>query len=194
MDFQSLNQILGDLKIMERSPQQKQFQKLLECWEQVLGVMAAQTQPLYIERGVLYVATSSAALSQELSFRVPQLLQQLNQLLPIAIENIRFSAAQWHSIQKGKKSSGQTEGSEEINDWQGHPSMICGYEKSPLLNPTNKNENPQTVFQHWAEVVKGRSQDWPICPQCNSPTPPGEIERWSVCAICATKQWSETRG
>lgn len=189
MDFQSLNQILGYFKIMERSPQQKQFQKLLEYWEQVLGVMAAQTQPLYIERGVLYVATSSSALSQELSFRVPKLLQELNQLLPISLENMKFSAAQWHSIQKRRESRP----TEKLNNWQEHPSMICRSKKSHPINSTQNNPNPQTAFQNWAEAVKARCDDLPLCPQCQCPTPPGEIQRWSVCAICATKRWSEIR-
>ncbi|MGB3510346.1 MAG: DciA family protein [Microcoleaceae cyanobacterium] len=190
MDFQSLNQILGYLKIMERLPQQKQFQKLLECWEQVLGAIAPKTQPLHIDRGVLYVATSSPALSQELSFRIPKLLQQLNDLLPTPLENIRFSSAQWHSIRERR----QSRQIEKVNHWQRHPSMTDGYEKAPVVNPTDKNQNPQTVFQNWAKTVKARSQHLPLCPQCQSPTPPGEIQRWSVCAICATKQWSETRG
>jgi predicted nucleic acid-binding Zn ribbon protein len=185
MDFSSLNQILGYLKILERSPQQLQFQRLLECWEQVLGVMAAQTQLLYIERRVLYVATSSAALSQELSFRVPQILHKLNELLPTPLENIRFSNAQWHS----QPARGQSRQTEKVDDWHQHPSMISEYEKPPLANPTQKNQNPQTTFQSWAAAIKARSQYLPLCPQCQCPTPPGEIQRWSVCAICATKQW-----
>jgi predicted nucleic acid-binding Zn ribbon protein len=31
----------------------------------------------------------------------------------------------------------------------------------------------------------------PRCPQCQCPTPPGELERWSVCAVCATQRWQE---
>lgn len=190
MDFQSLNQILGYLKIMERSPQQKQFQKLLECWEEILGVIAAQTLPLYIERGVLYVATSSAALSQELSFRVPQILQKLNLLLPTPLENIRFSAAQWQTIRERSQSTQ----SENVNEWHHHPSMIGRSKKPDLINSIENNQNPQTTFENWAKAIKARSQKLPLCPQCQCPTPPGEIQRWSVCAICATKQWSETRG
>ncbi|NEQ41781.1 MAG: DUF721 domain-containing protein [Okeania sp. SIO3I5] len=182
MDFQSLNQILPSLKVMERSLQQKQFQKVMEFWEELLGVVAIKTKPLYIEREILYVATSSATLSQELSFRVPQLLQKLNHLLPEPLDNIRFSAAQWHTYYPQK--SGQT----EKNDWQEHPSMISRSEKQPLLKSTHKNQNPQTTFENWAIAVKTRSQGLPLCPQCQSPTPPGEIQRWSVCAICATKQ------
>ncbi|NES07251.1 MAG: DUF721 domain-containing protein [Okeania sp. SIO2F4] len=185
MDFQSLNQILGYLKIMERSPQQQHFQKLMECWEEVLGVMASQTKPLYIERGVLYVATSSAALSQELSFQVPQLLQKLKHLLSISLDDIRFSPAQWHT---GLPISQSTQA--EKDDWQEHPSMIPRLKKTPLANSTPKNQNPQTTFQNWAKAIQKRSQTLPLCPQCQSPTPPGEIQRWSVCAICATKQWS----
>ncbi len=170
---------------MERSPQQQDFQKLMECWEEVLGVMASQSKPLYIKRGVLYVATSSATLSQELRFRVPELLEKLNQLLSIPLNNIRFSTAQWHTRLPLSQST-QT----EKNDWQQHPSMIPQLKKPPLANSTPQNQNPQTTFQNWAKAIQNRSQTWPLCPQCQSPTPPGEIERWSVCAICATKQWS----
>ena len=186
MDFQSLNQILDYLQIMERSPQQQQFLKLMEYWEQVLGVMATQTKPLYIDRGVLYVATSSAALSQELSFRVPQLLDKLNHLLPKPLENIRFSAAHWHKIHSHK--SRQT----EKNDWLQHPSMIPQPQKPTLEDSTDKNQSPQATFQNWAKAIDTRFQDLPLCPQCQCPTPPGEIQRWSVCAICATKQWSSS--
>jgi len=184
MDFQSLDRILASLKIMERSPQKRQFQKVMECWEALLGVVAIKTTPLYIEREILYVATSNAALSQELSFRVPQLLQKLNHLLPEPLDNIRFSAAQWHTYHPTNR-SGQT----EENDYPRHPSMISESEKLPLLKSTHKNPNPQTTFENWAKAVKIRSQGLPLCPQCQSPTPPGEIQRWSVCGICATKHW-----
>ncbi|MCL2934020.1 MAG: DciA family protein [Trichodesmium sp. MAG_R03] len=184
MDFQSLNQILASLKIMEQLPQQKQFQKVMECWEELLGVMAIKTQPLYIKQEILYVATSSPTLSQELSFRVPQLLEKLNHLLSKPLDNIRFSAAQWHTYYSNK--SGQNQN----NDWLEHPSMISKSEKLTLLKSTHKNQNPQTTFENWAKAIKTRSQILPMCPQCQCPTPPGEIERWSVCAICATKQWS----
>ncbi|MGD1716224.1 DciA family protein [Hydrocoleum sp. CS-953] len=185
MDFQSLNHILGNLKIMERSPQQQHFLKLTESWEQILGVMARETKPLYIERRVLYVATSSAALSQELRFLVPQLLEKLNHLLSIPLDDIRFSPARWHNHYPLNQSL-----QNEKNDWQKHPSMIPQLNPPSLANSTPKNQNPQTTFQNWAKAIKNRSQSLPLCPQCQSPTPPGEIERWSVCAICATKQWS----
>ncbi|MEB3343656.1 DciA family protein [Okeania sp.] len=182
MGFQSLNHILSSLKIIERSPAQQDFQKLREYWEEVLGAMASQTQPLYIERGVLYVATSSAALSQELSFRVPQLLPKLNHFLSIPLDNIRFSAAQWHTHFPLSQDN-QT----EKNDWQQHPSMIPQLTKTSLVDTTPTNQNPQTTFPNWAKAIQKRSQGLPLCPQCQSPTPPGEIQRWSVCAICATK-------
>ena len=185
MNFQSLNQILNYLKIMERSPQQQQFQKLVECWGKVLGNRNTQTKPLYIKQGILYVATSSPALSQELSFQVPQLLQTLNQLLPTPLDNIRFSTAQWYTSPTQNQSN-QT----EEDDWLRHPSRISRPQKIPLLKSTDKHQHPRTAFQYWAKSVKTRSQTLPLCPQCQCPTPPGEIERWSVCAICAPKQWS----
>ncbi|MGD1808869.1 DciA family protein [Dapis sp. BLCC M126] len=185
MNFQSLNQILGYLKIMERSPQQQDFQKLMECWEQVLGVMASKTRPLYIKQGVLYVATYSAAWSQELRFQVPEILEKLKHLLSIPLDDIQFSPAQWHTHLPINQSN-QT----EKNDWQQHPSMIPPLKEPLPRNSTPKNQNPQSTFQNWAKAIQNRSQTLPLCPQCQSPTPPGEIQRWSVCAICATKRWS----
>ncbi|NEP50291.1 MAG: DUF721 domain-containing protein, partial [Moorea sp. SIO3C2] len=32
-------------------------------------------------------------------------------------------------------------------------------------------------------------QNLPLCPQCKCPTPPGELQRWDVCGLCAIKQW-----
>jgi predicted nucleic acid-binding Zn ribbon protein len=37
--------------------------------------------------------------------------------------------------------------------------------------------------------MRSRSQQLPLCPHCQCPTPAGELERWQMCSICATKHW-----
>ncbi len=34
-------------------------------------------------------------------------------------------------------------------------------------------------------------QETILCPQCQCPTPPKELDRWSCCALCASKKWSQ---
>jgi predicted nucleic acid-binding Zn ribbon protein len=34
--------------------------------------------------------------------------------------------------------------------------------------------------------MRSRGQTLPLCPQCQSPTPPGELARWTVCGVCMT--------
>jgi predicted nucleic acid-binding Zn ribbon protein len=45
------------------------------------------------------------------------------------------------------------------------------------------------AFHHWEAQMRSRSRNFPLCPQCNSPTPLGELARWTVCSLCVTKQW-----
>jgi predicted nucleic acid-binding Zn ribbon protein len=78
---------------------------LLRCWEQVVPSNTAQhSRPLYLHRGVLSVATSSAAWAQTLSLGRYQLIQKLTPLLGASLQDIRFSPAQWT---RSKNSSGR---------------------------------------------------------------------------------------
>ena len=187
MSFQSLEQLLSSEKVIQLSPEQKQFQCLLSCWSEVMGAAANLTRPLNIHRGILSVATSSAALSQELTFKAPQILQQLNQLLPAPLDKIRFSAALWHSGSYGSSSA-----SMEDNPVDKHPSTIPAgnVPVRKLSTPPLRTKDPEVAFQNWAAEIRRRSQHLPLCPQCQSPTPSGELQRWSVCALCATKEFS----
>jgi predicted nucleic acid-binding Zn ribbon protein len=93
LHFNSVEQILTQL---EQQPGWE-YRQLLQCWERTVNQnIAQQTRPLYINRQVLYVATSSAARSQELSFQRYTLLKRLNKQLTFALKDIRFSSSQWH--------------------------------------------------------------------------------------------------
>lgn len=181
MSFQSIPEILETLQI-ETLYQKQPLQQLLDSWQEVVGkVIATHTQPVSIERDVLWVATSSAAWAQNLTFERPRLLKKLNKILPTPLVDIRFSTARW---QTNKKKPSQQPGISSAE----HPSYLGNNSNhNPNLNSMPKN--PQAAFANWAETIKSRSQYLPLCPNCQSSTPKGELERWGVCSICAAKSF-----
>ncbi|MBF2015108.1 MAG: DUF721 domain-containing protein [Rivularia sp. T60_A2020_040] len=181
MSFESIPEILEILQI-ETLYQQQPLQRLLNCWEEVVGkVIATHTQPISIEREVLWVATSSAAWAQNLTFERQRLLKKLNKILPTPLVDIRFSTARWQRTKK--KSFPQQNISPES-----HPSYL-GNILDSNQNIHSLPKNAHTAFANWAQTIKTRSQFLPLCPKCKSPTPKGELERWGVCSICAAKSF-----
>ncbi|MBE9207377.1 DUF721 domain-containing protein [Nostoc sp. LEGE 06077] len=181
MSWKSVNDILGFLEQQARW-QEQPLPKVLHFWAEVVGVVAAKhTQPLVIQRDVLRVATSSAAWAQNLAFKRQIILLKLNEKLPTPLVDIRFSTAGWQhpSATPPQPLTGSP---------QEHPSYLGNLSNVPPdASPTR--ENPQSAFGLWAEKMQVRSHGLPLCPQCQSPTPPGELQRWQVCAICASKQF-----
>lgn len=184
MSFKSLDRILDALQKQARWEEQP-FQRLLKCWPEAVGAaVTAHTQPLSIQRGVLWVATSSAAWAQTLTFERQRILQKLNVQLPSPLVDIRFSTAGW---QRSKDSTEQA--NQPHHQLLLHPSCLMNASRVPKASVTPDDHNPNAAFQHWVKVTQARAHGLPLCPQCHSPTPPGELQRWSVCSICAAKQW-----
>lgn len=189
MSFKSLPQLLNSISNQESWRGRQQFQKLLACWFDVVGAaVAAQTRPVGIQRRVLQVATSSAAWAQNLAFERHRILEKLNQRLELDLTDIRFSTAHW---QIEFRQTGDENLSEAVILWREHPSRITGLPRSPQpLTP----RDPQAAFRNWARAVRAQTQHLPLCPCCQSPSPEGELIRWSVCSLCAAQQFgSESR-
>ncbi|MBF2021777.1 MAG: DUF721 domain-containing protein [Hydrococcus sp. C42_A2020_068] len=185
MSFDSLDRILEALEKQADWEIQQQYRHLLQCWETVVDPkVVRQTRPLYIARNVLWVATSSSVWAQNLSFQRYSLLKKLNALLSEPLTDIRFSTAQWHNSKRLTDSAPKSISQEK------HPSAIEMISQPPLTELPKAGKTPEAAFQSWAAVIGARSQNLPLCPRCQSPTPPGELERWSVCAHCIAKQWS----
>jgi predicted nucleic acid-binding Zn ribbon protein len=185
MSFKSINNLLSLLENQLGLQGLQQFSSVLECWSQVVGaVVASQTRPLAISRGVLLVATSSSALSNNLFLERQKILAKVNAHLPSPLADIHFSTARWHN---DSRLLGSANSYSEVS-FSKHPSRIENA-ASPPPSKTPQIKDPMVAFQHWAEVVRERSQHLPLCPQCQRPTPVGEIDRWGVCALCAPKQW-----
>ena len=182
MSLKSVNDILGVLE-QQAKWQEQPFARLLQCWTEVVGaVVAAHTRPLSIQRDVLRVATSSAAWAQNLTFGRQALLLKLNQKLSTGLVDIRFSTAEWRRLPEVVQQSAAILPQE-------HPSYL-GDVSSPSHDGTPTIENANTAFGNWAKKIQARSHGLPVCPQCQCPTPPGELQRWLVCSFCAAKQLS----
>lgn len=70
-------------------------QEILGIWAQVVGEeVAARTQPLRVDRGVLYVRVDHSAWLQELHFMEKEILKKLKEKAPdIELVRIRFGAS-----------------------------------------------------------------------------------------------------
>lgn len=193
MTLKSLNTVLNRLQHQYKRQGQEQFQRVMQCWPEVVGpVVAAQTRPLNLYRGVLKVATSSAAWSQNLIFERQRIITKLNQIAALTVTDIRFSPAQWHDTPTTSFPGEQFQ--QEL--WQSHPSRAGDATRliiKPSANPDDRDRaTPLSAFQGWAQAMRSRSRQFPLCPECQCPTPIGELQRWQVCAICAAKRWSRT--
>ena len=176
MSFQPLQQLLGSLETQLKRPEEKQLQQVIRRWAEVVGtIVSQQTRPIALQRGTLKVATSNAVWSQNLVFERQRILEKLNATLSTPIADIRFSTTDWHKVEL-------VEEAPEI--WAEHPSRV-----EPVFCKLNKAETPEAAFQNWLMVMQHRGDRLPLCPQCQCPTPIGELERWSVCAVCVTKRW-----
>ncbi|MEL7245260.1 MAG: DciA family protein, partial [Cyanobacteria bacterium J06573_2] len=170
MSFESIPKILEQLQL-EALYKQQPLQKLLDCWEEVVGkVVSTHTQPISIERDILWVATSGAVWAQNLTFERQRLLKKLNKKLPTPLVDIRFSTARWQHTKK--KSSRQP-----IISSQEHPSYLeNNLKQNQNQNLEGQPKSPDTAFTNWAQAIKTRHSNLPLCPNCQSPTPKGELQ------------------
>jgi predicted nucleic acid-binding Zn ribbon protein len=183
MSFKSLDNLLT---ILQQQPQWESYhyyRQVLTIWETVLDpAILSYTKPLAIRRQVLWVATLSPVWAQNLTLQRYGLLKKLNSQLTQPLNDIRFSAAQWHQVEqlKNLQSSNPLEQSETYSTFLTTLSFPDETEKAPA-------KSPEEAFQRWAKVLQSRSEQLPPCPRCQAPVLPQELERWSICGNCATK-------
>ncbi len=199
--FKPLNHILD---VIENQPgwlTQQQFRLILRQWTEVVGeTVADHTRPTGIDRQVLWVATSSPVWAQELGYKRQMILRKLSHLLTqkfgppaqIALTDIKFSPKYWQHPNFNTKNP-------EPNLAQ-HPSYLPPlpasspadlFTESPTdLAQSSRPEPEERLSQSWWQKIQARSTHLPLCPQCQCPTPPGELDRWQCCSLCATKKWA----
>jgi len=188
--MKSLQTVLSGLQHQYKRQGQYQLQRVIACWPDVVGpVVAAQTRPTNVYRGALKVATSSATWAQNLVFERQRILAKLNQALSFEITDIRFSPAQWQDTPLASFPGAHFQ--QEL--WQSHPSRCSELGQASLSQGRSEARDrttPLAAFGEWAVAMQARSRQFPLCPECQCPTPTGELQRWQVCAICAAKRWS----
>jgi len=201
MDIQPLTGILSGIGSGSEWDQQRQFRQLIEQWPTLVGDSVAQHScPLEILNGVLQVATSTAVWAQNLSFERRRILKKLNQRSQFQVLNlkdIRFSTAQWHNR---PGSSGAIAVDTRLNShqqqlqWQQHPSRLPALKQNTdAAAPVEPAPSAAEAFAHWAYRRQQQVSQVPACPQCKSPSPAGELQRWGVCAFCMTRHWQEEK-
>jgi len=84
--------ILGQVMAHRGIAQQQSTTELSETWSQVVGVLfAGHTRLGSLKRGVLEVHVANSMISQQLSFKKQNILQQLQERLPNnKIRDLRF--------------------------------------------------------------------------------------------------------
>lgn len=188
MHFDSLENILNQLEQQPGWEKFRDYRQLLKCWDNTVNQNTAKyTRPLYINRQVLWVATSSAARAQELSFQRYTLLKRLNKQLPFTLKDIRFSASGWH-----------------VSTYETHHSEIMfranqqkSEQKSQSISGKRAIDRPSAstrakiAAQRWLDKLNQNSSSWLSCPGCNAPTSTKEIKRWNLCYLCVSQKWSQ---
>jgi predicted nucleic acid-binding Zn ribbon protein len=152
----------------------RQYRQIIECWQQVVNQQVLKnTKPLYQEREILYVATSSAVWAQELSLQRYFLVKKLNNQLSFTLKDIRFSPASWHHKPK-----------QEVVKI---PLPEINLQK--YKTETEPNIDAKTAVESWLNNIKSNSQNLATCPQCQSLTTQAELTRWGVCRYCIAQKW-----
>ncbi|MEL4895984.1 DUF721 domain-containing protein [Crocosphaera sp. Alani8] len=181
MSLSSLDRLL---QVMAKRPQWDEYRRyveICEIWSTIVPKPAAShSQPLYVQRDMLWISTSSSVWAQQLSFQSYSLLKQLNHRLSASpLHKLRFSPAQWHN-----------------HPSQQHPSYVTTkqnlFAHTDGVSPIEKSitTTPEEAFQRWTTAIAHHLQHLQLCPQCHRPTPDIELERWSKCYLCITQHWS----
>jgi len=178
MSFHSLEKLIADLERQPGWERYRLFQQTLQSWSDLVGPnLARVSRPVKIDRNVLYVATSSSVIAQDLTMRRYDLLERIKGHLQADFVDMRFSTAKWRATRP--KSPPQ-----EVVD-RVEPNI-----PPPALNSNLSDPNPQIALDRLANIIRQRSRDLPLCPSCQAPTPIAELNRWQVCACCAARNWS----
>lgn len=178
--MQPLQQVLRDLQQQSGWQTQQQFQLLQQLWLEIVGpVVAAQTRPAALtEQGVLKVATASSVWAHNLSFERQRLLAKLNLHLPKPLTGLYFTTSLWQMDAPIPASDAALP-----QPFPSHQSSL-----PTTQPPPSPPKDPLVAFQRWSTQIQTRSQQLPLCPHCQCPTPIAEMQRWQRCSLCAARR------
>jgi predicted nucleic acid-binding Zn ribbon protein len=189
MALEGLDGLIKGLEQQESWQVQKQFRLVLLHWPKSVGFAVARiTRPIGIQRGTLYVATSTAAWAQTLSYERFNILNKLNRYQKQPLKGMRFSTAQWAQTTPASQAKSLSENPAAQGRLAHHPSYIGHIPSLPSL-PVGIAQTPKESFQRWANTMQQMQLNQALCPRCQCHCPQGELDRWACCALCATKRW-----
>ncbi len=189
MSFHSVENLLSAIEQQPRWEKYRLYRKILQSWSSLVGPNLAKVcRPLCIDRNILYIATSSSVVAQDLTMKRPQLLKKFNQFLATNFDDLRFSPAKWHNFKTNRQQQQTEPVSSRIEDLEAIPEELSP--NSPQLKLDLDND-PSIALDRLIKVIQQRSRYSPLCPVCQAPTPTIELERWQVCACCVSDRWSK---
>ncbi|MGB2925988.1 MAG: DciA family protein [Limnothrix sp.] len=178
MSLQPVDRILNQLMSTAAWQHQQRFQQIGKLWPTLLPEKShTNSRPLQIVENILWVATASTTWSQHLNLQRRTLLKRLNQQISIPLNDLRFSAAHWHHAPAYSPLADVT---------SPHPSRTVPNRASQY---PRQESTPTTAVTRWLKQQQHRHKQDPLCPQCQVPTPAGELERWQMCGCCIAQQW-----
>ncbi len=182
MSLEGLSHLIKGLEGQESWQVQRQFRLVLKHWPKAVGfAVARKTRPTGIQRETLYVATATASWAQTLSYERYNILKKLNQHQRQPLQGIRFSTAQWSRSENPNL---------PLKSNEQHPSYIGQVPSIAVQDAKTIRHTPAEAFGLWAATLQEMQKVQAICPQCRCHCPQGELDRWTICALCAAKRMS----
>jgi predicted nucleic acid-binding Zn ribbon protein len=210
MSFTHLSSLIEALRPSFRSPEQQQLDAIINAWAIALGSQIADnSRPLHYERHNLTIAVRQAIWAQQLTAQTHQILQHLRPHLPLhlTIKTLRFRVApdRCRPTPQNRLPSTPTDNPAHPSRWPRSPAQsntstptvhpnphISPPNDIPTLpiNPAAPPPVPSPKLQHiidrWRSNLDQHAPHLQHCPHCQCLTPPAELDRWQMCALCAT--------
>ncbi|MGB3788195.1 MAG: DUF721 domain-containing protein [Phormidesmis sp.] len=181
MGLEGISSLIKGLENQDSWQAQRQLRLVLQHWPKAVGfAVARQTRPVSIHQAELYVATATPVWAQTLTYERFKILKKLNRYQPKPLKNIRFSTAQWALPTK------QFDRSSTLNRARSQHPSYTGQTPQPH---THVPATPSAAFEQWAHTIQQMQSSQALCLECQCRCPQGELDRWSVCALCASKRW-----
>lgn len=182
MTLNSLDSLLKNLMSQQAWQHQRRLKAIADFWSTQLPKKAQQySRPHSLKDNILFVATANSTWSQHLTLQRLTILTKLNAQLTtdIPIKDIRFSTVHWQS---------EPAYSPLADPDSPHPSHI-GDRPSLTPVPRPHDQSPTDAVRAWLTHHHHQLKEQPLCPECQAPTPQGELTRWQMCRCCIAQQW-----
>ncbi len=192
MPLDAIGRVIHQLEQQPSWRSRGQFRRILERWSGIVGAaVARQTSPVRLSRQVLYVAVANPMWAQTLTLERLTILTKLNQQLQLELQDLRFSSGDW--FRRTPANPGPVpDQPATIPDWlRQHPSFEPGAIVAGARS--SQRPSPEESFQRWATLAQKLAAQRAICPECGCPCPPGELNRWSRCSVCAARRFGQAR-